>query len=343
MIDMTIVIVALLFFGILIIVHELGHFLSARLVGIYAEEFSIGMGPAIFKYSSRETQYSLRLLPIGGYVKFNEDVKSDDPRAFTNAKLWKRMLVIVSGSTMNFMLAISLLTVFFMSFGLYEVVPQVFEVNENTPAYNAGLLPQDVIVKVNDTKIDLETPQVGVTQIRQLIIEKKGQPIELNVLRNGEQITFKLTPKLDTETGNYRIGVVFGRIRRFDFFPAIGLSFAQTGRIIVMMVDMLGNMLTRGEGLGDVMGPVGIVGEIGRAVEYGVDRIMNLAIIISINLGIINLLPFPALDGGRFVIMLVEGLRGKPIDPKKEGFIHLIGFVLLMTLMVLITFRDIFR
>jgi regulator of sigma E protease len=335
---------ALLFFSILIMVHELGHFLSARLVGIHAEEFSIGMGPAVFKFQGKETRYCLRILPIGGYVRFiGEDSRSDDIRAFGNAKLWKRTLVIISGSAMNFLLAVLLLSIYFMTFGLYEVVPEVYEVEEGTPAYNAGLLPGDKIIQINNTQINTDDPQGGIRQIRQIIDEKRGQTVDVLVMRNDQAIELSITPQFNQETGNYRIGVVFGRIRQLSFFSAIALSFWQTGRLIVMMIDMLGGMIFQGEGIGDVMGPVGIVGEIGRAVRYGIEQLMNLAIIISINLGIINLIPFPALDGGRLALLFVEGVRGKAIDPKKEGYIHLVGFVILMTLMALVTFRDIAR
>jgi len=338
------VFMALLFFSVLILVHELGHFLSARLVGIHAEEFSIGMGPAILKIKGKETRYCLRVLPIGGYVRFvGEDSRSEDSRAFSNAKLWKRILVIVSGSAMNFFLAIILLSVYFMTFGLYELVPEVFEVEQGAPAFIAGLLPGDKIVQINDTQIDINNPQAGIAQIRQVIDEKRSQPVNISVLRDDQTIEFSMTPQFDQQTGNYRIGVVFGRVRPLGFFSAIGLSIRQTGRLIVMMIDMLGGMIFRGVGLGEVMGPVGIVGEIGRAVRHGIEQLMNLAIIITINLGIINLIPFPALDGGRFALLLVEGIRGKAIDPQKEGYIHLAGFVILMTLMALITFRDIAR
>jgi len=341
---METIIIALLFFSVLIIVHELGHFLSARLVGIQVEEFSIGMGPALFNFQGKETRYSLRILPIGGYVRFvGEDSKSEDLRAFGKAKLWKRIFVIVSGSGMNFLLAILLLTIFFTTFGLYEVVPQVFEIEQGAPAYTAGLLPGDTIVQVNDTVIDEATPQNGILQIRETIAAKQGQPVDFLVLRGNQTIEFSITPQFDQASDTFRIGVVFGRIQRYGFFPALGLSFMQTGRLIVMMVDMLGGMIFQGEGVGDVMGPVGIVGEIGRAVSYGFERLINLAIIITINLGIINLIPFPALDGGRLALLFVEGIRGKAIDPQKEGYIHLAGFVILMTLMALVTFRDIVR
>jgi regulator of sigma E protease len=341
---MTTVLMALLFFSVLIMVHELGHFLSARLVGIHAEEFSIGMGPAIFKFQGKETRYCLRILPIGGYVNFiDQDNQSNDIRAFGNAKLWKRILVIVSGSAMNFLLAILLLSIYFMTFGLYEVVPEVYEVEEGAPAYDAGLLPGDKIIQINNTLIDTDDPQGGILQIRQIIDEKRGQSVDVTVMRDEQTMKFSITPQFNQETGNYRIGVVFGRIRQLGLFSAVGLSFRQTGRLIVMMVDMLGGMIFQGEGIGDVMGPVGIVGEIGRAVRYGIEQLMNLAIIITINLGIINLIPFPALDGGRLALLLVEGIRGKAIDPKKEGYIHLAGFVILMTLMALVTFRDIAR
>jgi regulator of sigma E protease len=336
--------VALIFLSIMVIVHELGHFVSARLVGIYAEEFSIGMGPKLFGFSGKETQFSIRALPIGGYVKFlGEDEKSDDPRAFSNAKVWKRMVVVVSGSLMNILLAILLLTTLYMAFGVYEIAPQILEVAENSPAEHAGLKPGDIIIQVDSTPIDISNDEKAVETIRDLIKAKGKNPLSITVNRDGKNVIIDLVPQYNDETDSYMIGIVFGRFRRYSFFPALRTSFTQTGRIVVLMVDGIRGLLFRGQGINEIMGPVGIVGEIGKAVQAGIQQMLSLAIIITINLGVINLIPFPALDGGRLVLLLLEGIRRKPIEAEREGFIHFIGFVVLILLMVLVTYKDIMR
>ncbi|SFP60608.1 RIP metalloprotease RseP [Caldicoprobacter faecalis] len=341
---MLTLVVALIFFGILIMVHELGHFLAGRLVGIHAEEFSIGMGPKLFGFSRKGTQFSVRALPIGGYVKFlGEDEKSDDPRAFNNASLWKRMAVIVSGPAMNILLAVVLLTVFYMSYGIYEVVPEILEVVEDSPADRAGLMPGDRIIQVDGVSVEGLQAQEAVEAIRNAIRQKGGNELEIVVRRDGENISVKLVPEYSEQSDSYVIGIVFGRIRRYGLMPSIGLAFNQAGRIMFLMVDMLRALIFRGQGLNEVMGPVGIVGEIGKAVQAGMQQLLSLAVIITLNLGIINLIPFPALDGGRLALLLIEGVRGKPLEPEKEGFIHFIGFVVLILLMVLVTYQDIMR
>ncbi|MBM7581418.1 regulator of sigma E protease [Caldicoprobacter guelmensis] len=341
---MLTLLVALLFFGVLIMVHELGHFLVGRLVGVHAEEFSIGMGPKLFGFSSKGTRFSVRALPIGGYVKFlGEDEKSDDPRAFGNASLWRRMAVIASGPAMNILLAIVLLAVFYMGYGIYEVVPEILQVVENSPADRAGLMPGDKILQVDGVSVEGMEAQQAVEAIRNTIKQKGGNELEIVVQRDGKNISVKLVPEYSQKSDSYVIGIVFGRIRRYSLMPAIGLAFRQAGKIMVMMVDMLRALIFRGQGLNEVMGPVGIVGEIGKAVQAGMQQLLSLAIIITLNLGVINLIPFPALDGGRLVLLLIEGVRGKPLEPEKEGFIHFIGFVVLILLMVLVTYQDIMR
>ncbi len=336
--------IALVFFSFIIMVHELGHFLAARMTGIYAEEFSIGMGPKLFSFLRKETQFSVRALPIGGYVKFlGEDDESDDPRAFNNASTWKRMAVVFAGPAMNFLLAIVLLTVFYMGYGVYEVAPQILEVVEDSPAQQADLKPGDIIVKIDDTQLQSLNAEDAVEQIRSIIKQKGNMGLEIVIERNGKNIPVYLTPQYNSENQSYMIGIVFGKLKRYHLFPAMGMAFTQTGRIIFMMVDMLKGLIFKGQGINEVMGPVGIVGEIGKAARAGVQQLLSLAIIITINLGIINLIPFPALDGGRLALLIVEGVRGKPLEPQKEGFIHLIGFVVLILLMIAVTYKDIIR
>jgi len=341
---MITIITALILFGVIILAHELGHFLAAKWVGIPAEEFSIGMGPEIYQRKGSKTVFSIRALPIGGYVKFvGEDEKSDDPRAFSNAKVWKRFLTILSGPLMNFLLAVLLLAIFFMAFGTIRTSTHILEVIDGSPAYEAGLQKGDKIIGINGREIDKINEEKGIELIRDVIKKEGNQPLQITILRNGETLDFEILPNYNEDKNTYEIGIYFGRFQRHGLLSSIKLAFIQTGKLIALMVQLVGSMIFRGQGLNEVVGPVGIVGEINRAVKSGIQDVINFAIIITLNLGIINLIPFPALDGGRLALLIVEGLRGKPIDAQKEGYIHFVGFVLLMILMILVTFKDIAR
>lgn len=341
---MTTIITALILFGIIVLAHELGHFLVAGWVGIPAEEFSIGMGPKISQIKGKKTIFSLRALPIGGYVKFfGDDGESDDPRAFANAKVWKRILVIAAGPVMNFLLAILLLAMFFTFFGVYKNSTNIFEIVEGSPAENAGLLVGDKIITVNDIKVDIEDQDKGIELFRKILKEEGDKSLKITVLRDGEARDIDIKPDYSAEKNTYEIGIYFGELERLGPFSAIGLAIVQTGRLIIIMIQLLGSLIFQGRGLNEVVGPIGIIGEIGKAVESGIKDVLNLAVVITLNLGIMNLIPFPALDGGRLTLLLVEGLRGNPIDPEKEEYIHFTGFIILMLLMIVVTFKDVAR
>ncbi|HHY81077.1 MAG TPA: RIP metalloprotease RseP [Clostridiales bacterium] len=343
---MTTIIAALIFFSVIIMIHELGHFLAAKAVGIHAEEFSIGMGPRLLKIPGKKTEYSIRALPIGGYVRFlGEDEASSDPRAFTNAKVWKRMAVIIAGPLMNMLLAVLLLAIAYMSFGLYEAdMPIIGDVIPGYPAQQVGLQPGDRIIQVGDLDVSGMEDSEAVESIRNFINQNGAKPFTITVDRDGQTLKYDVIPTHDKENNRYQIGFYFKQnIRKVGLLESIGLSFVQTFRIIGLMVAMLKDLIFAGKGIGDVMGPVGIVSEIGKAAQAGIQQLINLGILITINLGIMNLIPFPALDGGRLVLLIIEGLRGKPLDRNKEGYFHLIGFVLLMILMIIVTYKDIIK
>ncbi len=339
---MITIITALILFGIIVLAHELGHFLTATWVGIPAEEFAIGMGPKIYQYKGKKTVYTIRALPMGGFVRFvGEDEDSDDPRAFNNAKLWKRFLVILSGPVMNFLLAVLLLTIFFIFFGTYQTSTHILEIMDGSPAQQAGLQQGDKIIEVNGISVD-ETDEVkGIEIFRDIINREGSKPLSITILRDGKTENLVLQPKYSEERNTYEIGIVFGKLQRHGLISGVKLAFWQTGRLIIMMVQLVGNLIFKGQGLNEIVGPVGIVGEIGKAVQKGIQDVINLAIVITLNLGIMNLIPFPALDGGRLALLTVEGLRGKPLDPQKEGYIHFVGFVILILLMIVVTFKDV--
>ncbi|NLJ41185.1 MAG: site-2 protease family protein [Clostridiales bacterium] len=339
---MVTVITALILFGIIVLAHELGHFLSANLVGIPAEEFAIGMGPKIYQHEGKKTIFSIRALPIGGFVRFiGEEEQSDDARAFHKASIWKRFLVILSGPLMNFMLAVLLLTIFFACFDTYQPSTKILEVVDGSPAMVAGLEPGDKITSVNNITINQGDENKGVEIFKDIISREGNNPINIVYTREGQTKTLELKPEYSPERQTYEIGIVFGELRRYSIFPSIKLAFMQTGKLIIIMIQLVGSLIFKGQGLREVVGPVGIIGEIGKAVRSGIQDVINFAIVITLNLGIMNLIPFPALDGGKLALLAVEGLRGRPMDPKKEGYIHFVGFVLLMLLMVIVTFKDV--
>ncbi len=341
---MTTILIAILFFSVIIMIHELGHFLVAKATGIYAEEFSIGMGPRLLKISGKETEFSIRALPIGGYVRFlGEDEDSNDPRAFNNAKVWKRFLVVVSGPIMNLLLAVLLFSIAFLSFGVYEAdLPVIHDVIADYPAAQAGLQAGDRITGIGDVDVTGMKDPEAVESIRSFIGNNGPKPFTITVQRDNETFSYDVIPSLDEENNRWQLGFYFQQsIRNVNFFEAIAMSFTQTYRIIGMMFVILKDLIFAGQGLGDVMGPVGIVTEIGKAAQAGIQQLINLGIIITINLGIINLIPFPALDGGRLILLIIEGVRGKPLDRNKEGIFNLIGFALLMILMIVVTYKDI--
>ena len=339
---MTTIITALILFGVIVMVHELGHFLVAKWVGIPAEEFAIGMGPKIYQHKGKNTVFSIRALPIGGYVKFiGEDEASDDPRSFGNAKVWKRFLVILSGPLMNFLLAVLLLTIFFMSFGTVQTSTHVYEIIDGSPAQEAGLQVGDKIIEINGVKLDESDEEKGIEVFRDIIKKQGHEPLNVTILRDGQTQGLEIKANYSEGKNSYEIGIYFGKIERHGLLSAIGLGFLQTGRLIGIMVQLVGSLIFRGQGLNEIVGPVGIVGEIGKAVQAGFQDVLNLAIIITLNLGIINLIPFPALDGGRLTLLILEGFRGKPLDPEKEGYFHFVGFVLLIILMIVVTFKDV--
>ncbi len=337
------ILIALIFLSIIIMIHELGHFLTGKLVGIYAEEFSIGMGPRLLKYEGKETVYSLRALPIGGYVKFlGEDDSCNDPRAFNNVSVWKRCLVVASGALMNFIFAILLLSILFSSHGIYMPSPTVADVIENSPANIAGIKQGDKIVEIGHVNINNMEPEKAVKTMRDVLTKNGPQQIDITVLRDDSYYDMVIIPQYNEDTNLYMIGVEFGyELKKLSFGRSILMSISQIGKMSTMMLKLLGNLIFKHEGIEDIMGPVGIVGEIGKAAEEGAEQLMQLGIIISLNLGILNLIPFPALDGGRLLLLLIEGVRGKPLNREKEGLINLVGFALLLLLMIVITFKDI--
>lgn len=333
------VVLALLLLGVLIIVHEAGHFWAARACGIGVQEFSMGMGPLIAKWQSRKgTQFSVRLLPIGGYCQFyGEDEGEPDPRAFNNQAVWKRAITVASGPLMNFLVAFLVVVLFMSVIGINTIVPKVAQVEENAQA--AGLRVGDVIVSVNGAEM------TKYQQISRAIAASAGQDVTLGVKRGEETLSLTLTPFYDKAAGRYRAGFSFGQERtRISILTSIPVSVQKNVESVKLILSTLKDMIFKGQGVDDVTGPVGTVYVIQEVTQQGgLDVYLELIALISVNLGVMNLLPIPGLDGSRLLFLLVEAIRRKPVKREWEGAIHAAGFILLMGLMVLLTYKDIMR
>ena len=333
------VVLALLLLGVLIIAHEAGHFWAARACGIGVQEFSMGMGPLIAKWKSRKgTQFSVRLLPIGGFCQFyGEDEDEPDPRAFNNQAVWKRAVTVASGPLMNFLVAFLVIVLFMSVIGINTIVPKIAQVEENAQA--AGLQVGDTIVSVNGAEM------TNYQQISQAIAASEGNDVTLGVKRGKEELSLTLTPFYDEEAGRYRVGFSFGQERvRTSVLTSIPFSVQYNVESVKLILSTLKDLVFKGQGVDDVTGPVGTVYVIQEVTQQGgLDVYLELIALISVNLGVMNLLPIPGLDGSRLLFLLIEAVRRKPVKREWEGAIHAAGFILLMGLMVLLTYKDIMR
>ncbi len=329
------IIVALIVFGVLVIFHEFGHFSVAKLSGIKVHEFAIGMGPRILKLKDKETEYSIRIFPIGGYVKMEgEDEASTDKRSFNNKSILTRILVIIAGPLMNFILAILLFVVIFYSIGFATTT--IDELTPGYPAELAGLQKGDQIVEINNSPIS------SWDDLQKTIGEsEESENIGITVVRNNSEKELTVNPLMDKETNRVVIGIT--PAYKKSFIQSFSVSIDRMVFVLEEMFNFFGQLFTGKASTEDVVGPVGIIHLVGEAAKTNIYNVLSLAALISINLGMVNLLPIPALDGGRLIFLIIEGIMGRPIDPEKEGFIHFTGFVLLIGLMIFIVYKDIVR
>lgn len=331
-----------LVFGIIIFIHEFGHFIVAKINKITVNEFAIGMGPSIFSFTRKETKYSLKLLPIGGYcLMLGEDEEIDDENAFGNKPVWIRMLVVLAGPFFNFILAF-LCSIILISMAGYDDT-ELTKVPTNGAAYEAGIREGDVITKLDNSRIYVYRELLVFMQFH-----KNDEPIDIEYIRDGKKNTVTITPK-QTENG-YLIGVSGGVRKEAGFFTNIKYSALEVRYWIKTTFISLKELVTGGVSVKQLSGPVGIASMMNDTMNEANDaggaidvflNIVNFCILISANLGVMNLLPIPALDGGRLLFFIIEAVRRKKIPQDKEAIIHLIGFVLLIGLMAVVMFNDI--
>ena len=351
------ILLAILLLAILIVIHEAGHFWATRATGIQVYEFAVGFGPKLIGWKSRkyETTFAIRAIPLGGYCAFYGEndttgVSRDDPRCFAKQKLWKRMITILMGPGMNFVLAFVVALVFFLTAGITVatgVDPYVAEVMAAGPAHSAGLQDGDIITEINGRDMLDGTME---TLLETISGWQEGDgPLELTVRRGEETVRMSLTPVWDEQEQKMRIGVMIGGVYRTENRPAGFAEAAESAWNLCVsasgaILNSLKNLVTTGEGLDQTAGPVGIVSMVSAEVrDGGFSAFVQLLALISINLGLMNLLPIPGLDGSRLVFGLVELIRRKPVPPEKEAMVHLAGMVLLFGVLIFFTFQDVVR
>lgn len=328
------IIYAIIIFCLLIFVHELGHFIVAKACGVKVNEFAIGMGPAIFKKQKGETLYAVRLFPIGGFCAMEgEDEDSEDDRAFNNKPAWQRALVLAAGSFMNLLTAVVLMIV--IAFVVGQATTTVSEVLDDSPAYRAGMMSGDRIVEVDGTAVDEWNDVIT------CIGESSRDTADIVVERDGAQQTLTAALEYDKESGRNKIGIT--PEMKHSVAGSVGSGMKNTWNMTVMMYKVIKQLFTGDVSVSELSGPVGIVYAVNQSAKAGVIYVVYLASLLSLNLAIMNMLPFPALDGGRLLFLLIRKITGKRITDALEGKIHFIGIILLMVLMVYVTWNDIVK
>lgn len=333
------ILIALLFFGILIFIHEGGHFLFARLCGVDVKEFSIGMGPKLITKTSKKsgTRYGLRALPIGGFVSMDgEDEDSENPNAFCNKSVPKRMLIVIAGAVINILFGFILM--FILVFAQKTLVSNVIGKFDDNAMSAEKLMVNDVILRVDGT-----ATHTG-NEVVYEIMNKGDKPIDFVVIRDGEKIVVEDVVFSNVVEQGVTMGTCDFKLYQDEqsFGNYIKHAFWRSMSTVKMVYDSLFNLLTGKYGLQAVSGPVGVTEVVGQAARSNLPTLLYVMSVISINLGVFNLLPFPALDGGRFVFLAVEGVRGRPIDRKIENYVNFFGIMILFAFMIIVTFKDIF-
>ncbi|MBQ7136559.1 MAG: RIP metalloprotease RseP [Bacilli bacterium] len=340
----------ILILGIIVLVHEFGHFIFAKMFGVHVYEFSIGMGPKIWgkkrKNKKDETEYCIRAIPIGGFVslageEIDDDKKVPKDKKMYNKPIWQRFLIMFFGAGNNFILAFLILFLCGIFFGSPNMDPVVGKLTEGYPMVESGIEEGDKFLKVNGNKIST------IDDVRiYLSVVKPGDTITFEMKKeSGKVVTYEVAPVKEVvdEVTTYRYGIEFINETEKGFFAPIKYAFEKTGALFKQMFITLKLLFTGQVGMDNLSGPVGIYSIVGQTRSAGIESVLQLVALLSINVGFINLLPFPAFDGGRILFLIIEKIKGSPVNPKVENIFHSIGFVLLLLLLLYITFNDIVR
>ncbi len=337
------ILVSLIVFSLIVIFHEFGHFYFAKRAGIYVEEFALFMGPKLYSKKIGETVFSIRAIPIGGFCQMRgeDDNSLEDDRAFGSKSLWQRFLVLFGGPFFNFIMALVFAIIYF---SISSITTNTFaDVPEDMPAYQAGIRAGDEVVSFEEMSVIRHKELMNYLQL------EKGDSFDIGVRRDGKIMHFNVSPVLAENGKTKVIGVRFARLEDKGIFDIIKHAFIELLHVIRLVFYSLGKLITGQVSIKEMMGPVGLVSVMSSGVKtssnYGfvvvLAFISNFIVMISTNLGVMNLLPLPALDGGRIVFVIYEAITRKRVNAKAEGMINLVGFALLMLLMVFIMYNDI--
>jgi len=343
-------ILLILILGILIFVHEFGHFIVAKKTGVHVEEFALGMGPKLFKWKRKNdpTLYSIRIFPIGGFCAMAGEVGEEPEKKLKknqymcNKKPYQKILILVAGVTMNFILAIVLFFIQSLIWGSSNQLSYVGLVTDKSPIQQAGIIEGDKIVKINNVKTDTwDKIQIALSlkndeDSYEFIVEKEDGSIK----------KYNVIPKVQKDENGNEIKLFgFGAGNKLNkgFYNSIKYAFIKLYSVISSMVLIIVKLFTGSLGLNSLSGPVGMYTVVGESAKLGIQNLLYLTAYLSVNLGFINILPFPAFDGGRIVFVLIEKIKGSPVKPEVENWFHSVAFILLMLLMLFITYQDILR
>ena len=341
------IIIFFIIFGVLVTSHEFGHFIVAKAGNIRVNEFFVGMGPTLWKKQKGETLYSIKLLPIGGACVFDgmdpvaEEKGTYDERSFLNAPVWRRIATLFAGPFANFIIAY-ILAVIIVSFSVWNF-PVINKLTDDSAAAEAGLQAGDKIISIDGEKVYMSGEVTLISQFAE------GSPMEIVYERDGSRYETTLTPKYSEEAGRYFMGVYMGEYGEIKGPAALKYAWYEVRYFFKTTYRSLALLVKGKLTADDVSGPVGMVKIVDDTYEevrpYGLSAViltmMSLTVLLSVNLGVMNLLPLPALDGGRLVFQFIEVIVGKPVPPEKEGIVHTIGMVLLLGLMIFVLFNDI--
>lgn len=338
------IILFILILSLIIVIHELGHFLFAKLFGVYVYEFSLGMGKRLFSFKKNETEYSIRLIPLGGFVSLaGEAVEVDEnvPKdmRLQSKSVFQRFMIMFSGPGFNFVLAMFILFISALFFGSVSTKPIIGNVSEEYPAYEAGIRPNDLILEINDKKIKSWDDAMWEIQM------SNGTTLDFLVKRDDVTKKISITPQKVEEDGttSYIYGISRNDKKEYGLKQACIYAFDKTGSTFKLMGNTVKSLFVGKVGVNELSGPIGIYSVVDSQAQAGLENILYLIAFLSVNVGVINLIPFPAFDGGRILFLVIEKIKGSPVDSKIENTIHNIGFMLLMLLMIYVTFNDVFR
>jgi regulator of sigma E protease len=336
------IILATVFVSLLILIHEGGHFLVARLCGMRVLRFSLGFGRPLLKWERKGVIYQIAMVPLGGFVQIagmnpQEEVDPQDPAIYPNRPVWQRLLTIFAGPFANYLTACILVFSYFMIFGMPTAFkPGIAMVVAESPAAKAGLKDRDVFVKLGGQTI------TSADQVLPIVKASDGQPITVVVRRGTEELSFQVTP--EQQKGGFRMGILPAEIATSRRHAGLGESTVEAVRYpAIQTVNMLGGLylMVRGKIKAEVSGPVGIVKAVAQTAKAGAEELLQIIATISVALGLFNLLPIPALDGGRLAFLGIEAISRRKVRPNVEAAVHMVGFMLLLGLLIVVTFKDI--